>query len=190
LSKRYNILDILNGCHKKQAKYQRALVDQYSGYLYATCKRYLNDEGYAKDMVQESLVRIFKNLNKYNTEIGSFQAWITTIAIRVCLTKLNRKKIQLVVIDDQIETRSISQDEIIILDKMQANYILGMVKELPDGYRAVFNMAAIDGYSHAEIAKHLDIREETSRSWLLRARRILRKKINNLNNQELWANSI
>lgn len=190
MAKQYKILDILNGCHKKQSKYQRALVDQYSGYLFATCKRYMKDDGYAKDLVQESLVRIFKNLESYDADKGSFQAWITTIAIRVCLTKLRRKKLQLVGIDDKAASETMSADNVLILDKMNTSYLLEMVKELPDGYREVFNMAAIDGYPHAEIAKQLNITETTSRSWLSRGRRILRRKIENLNKQELWVNSI
>lgn len=190
MSKKYKILDILNGCMKKQSKYQRALVDQYSGYLYATCKRYMNDEGYAKDMVQESLVRIFKNLDKYDADKGSFQAWITTIAVRVCLSKMRKKNIQLSSIDESINPEIIRKSSVEMLEATGTEYLLKMVQELPDGYREVFNMAAIEGYAHAEIATKLNITETTSRTWLTRGRRILRNKINNLNKQELWANSI
>jgi len=150
----------------------------------------MNDEGYAKDMVQESLVRIFQNLDKYDADKGSFQAWITTISIRVCLTKLRRNKLPLMGIDDKVSGETMAMDDVMILDKMQTSYLMKMVEQLPDGYREVFNMAAIDGYPHADIAEHLNITEATSRTWLSRGRRILKKKIENLNKQELWVNSI
>lgn len=190
MAKTYDILEIINGCHKKRAKYQRALVDQYSGYLYVTCRRYLNDNDYAKDLVQESLIKIFKNLDKFDADKGSFKAWIATIAVRLCLTKLKKKNVLIVNIDDQIKSEVADQDSQHFLDKMQTSYLVDMVKELPDGYREVFNMAAIDGFPHSEIAKCLNITEETSRARLSRARRMLKKKINNLNKQELWVNSI
>ena len=190
MAKQHSILDILNGCHKKQAKYQRALVDQYSGYLLATCKRYLNDDEYAKDLVQESLVRIFKNLDSYNPKKGSFPSWITTIAIRLCLTKLRKKRVQFVSIESSEEPELIEGNSEMILDKMESAYLIRMVRELPDSYRVVFNMSAIDGFSHREIAEQLDITEEASRSRLTRARCMLKTKINHLNKQELWVNSI
>lgn len=186
----YNITTILDGCRKRQSKYQRALVKQYSGYLFGTCKRYLKDDNYAKDLVQESLVRIFQNLDKYDAEKGSFPAWITTIAVRLCLNKLNKKKIFVVTIEDNSESDALVDNSEFILDKLASEYLVEMIRELPDGYREIFNMAAIDGFSHAEIAKHFEITEETSRARLSRARLMLRTKIIHLNNQELWTSSI
>lgn len=189
MKKKYCIEDILSGCQKKQAIYQRALVDQFSGYLHATCKRYMNDDGYAKDLVQESLIKIFKNIDKYDPAKGSFQTWITTITVRSCLSKLKKKKIATLSIDHPA-SETVSTNRQLAIDQLQTKYLIEMIKELPDGFREVFNLAVIDGYSHSEIAKQLNITEENSRSRLTRARRTLRKKINNLTNQELWVNSI
>ncbi len=190
MNKTYKIQEILAGCRKKQAKYQRALVDTYAGYLHATCKRYLKDDASAKDMVQDSLMKIFENLEKYDADKGHFKAWITTITIRLCLTKLNKKNLLVLDLDERLESSFVTSEGQLILDKMQTEYLLEMIKELPDGYRVVFNMAAIDGFSHTEIASHLNITELTSRTRLSRARRTLRHRINNLNKQELWINSI
>jgi len=164
-------------------------VDKYSGYLLVTCKRYLNDDESAKDLVQDSLVKIFKNLEKFDKNKGSFKSWITTISIRLCLTRLQKKNLEILSIDHP-ETESISSESQLALDSMHTKYLIEMIKELPDGYREVFNLAAIDGYSHTEIAEHLHITEDISRARLSRARKKLRVKIENLNKQELWVNSI
>lgn len=190
MKKEYSILDIINGCNKKEAKYQRALVDQYAGFLYILCKRYLNDDGYAQDMVQDSLVKIFKNLNKFDAAKGSFEAWISTIAIRTCLTQLSKKRFTILNLEDQSSIESIDENSRIILDELETGHLIEMIKELPDGYREVFNLAAIDGYAHKEIAEMMEITEENSRSRLARAKKILRRKIINLKTEERWVNSI
>lgn len=192
MREKYDIKVIIEGCLKNQPKYQRALVDQFSGLLFSICKRYLNDADFARDMVQESLMRIFNNLEKFDPYKGTFASWITTISIRLCLTKLRKKKLSIISIQDQDQTegQKLESNAEYALDKLETSYLLEMVRELPDGYRAVFNMAAIDGFSHADIATHLNINEEASRSRLSRAKAILRKRIIKLNNQELWVNSI
>ena len=188
MGKIYDIKEIIDGCLKQRPKYQRALVDQYSGLLFSICKRYLNDTDFARDMVQESLIRIFKNLEKFDPYKGTFATWITTISVRLCLTKLRKKKLSIISIQDQEEHDKLESNTEYVLDKLETSYLLEMVQELPDGYRAVFNMAAIDGFSHADIAQQLDINEEASRSRLSRAKAMLRKRIIKLNQQELWVN--
>ncbi len=190
MSKKYTIQEILDGCRQKQAKYQRALVDTYAGYLHSTCRRYMNDDSSTKDLVQESMIRIFGNLEKYDPKKGNFKGWITTITIRLCLNKLKEKNLLVLGLDNHPGADFVTNESQLVLDKMQTDFLLEMIKELPDGYRTVFNMAAIDGFSHSEIADFLNITELSSRTRLSRARRILRHKINNLSKQELWVNSI
>jgi len=117
------------------------------------------------------LVKIFKNLEKFDKDKGDFKSWITTITIRLCLTKLKKKKLKVLSIDDYLETDSLVSVDQLALDNMHTSYLIQVIKELPDGYREVFNMAAIDGYSHAEIAEQLNITEQVSRARLSRARK-------------------
>jgi len=150
----------------------------------------LNNDETAKDLVQDSLVKIFKNLEKFDKEKGDFKVWITTITIRLCLTKLKKRKLAVLNIDDFLEADSMASVDQLALDNLHTKYLIEMIKELPDGYREVFNMAAIDGYSHGEIAEHLNITEQVSRARLSRARKKIILKIENQNKQELWVNSI
>lgn len=180
---------LLKGCLEKQPKSQRALVDRYSGYLFATCKRYLNDEELARDLLQESLIKIFKNLDKFDKQKGSFKSWITTITIRLCLSKLQKNKMTIVSLNEELDTEANLIDSS-QLDHLDTRYLIEMISELPDGYREVFNMFAIDGYSHAEIAEYLNITTDVSRTRLLRARKKLKIRIEKLNNEEIWVKSI
>ena len=176
---------ILDGCLRRQPKSQRALVDKYSGYLFVTCKRYMNHVEVARDLVQDSLVKIFKNLNKFDQKKASFKSWITTITIRLCLSKLEKNRMTIVSIHDCFDS-DVSVVDTGPLDNLHTTYLLDMISELPDGYREVFNMYAIDGYAHAEIAEYLKITTDVSRARLVRARKKLRIKIEKLNNEELW----
>lgn len=150
----------------------------------------MNNDEIAKDLVQDSLIKIFKNLEKFDKDKGNFKTWITTITIRLCLSKLQKKHLQFLSIDDHLESENLSSKHQLALDNMHTSYLIELIKELPDGYREVFNLAAIDGYNHKEIAEQLNITEEISRARLSRARKKLKMKIENHKKQELWINSI
>ena len=182
--------EIIEGCKHKDALCQRALVDTYSGLIYVTCNRYLKNQESAKDMMQESLLRIFRNLDKYDSTKGTFSSWISTITIRLCLTALRNNSISLIALEDVNPTELSYTIESHILDKYDNETLIKLITELPDTYRTVFNLAAIDGYSHREIAQLLDIKITTSRARLSRAKNILKTKVNALQNKELWVNTI
>jgi len=185
-----NILDIVKGCLDKQPRYQRALVDQYSGLLYVICNRYLKDGEAAKDALQDSLVKTFQNLSKYDSSKGNFGAWISTVTIRVCLSKMRKKKLNVVSFEEVLPNQAGYSIESDILDKYDTETLVKLIEELPEGYRTVFNLAAIDGYSHREIGELLDIKESTSRARLNRAKNMLKLKVSTLKNRELWVNTI
>ena len=149
----------------------------------------MNNDEVAKDLLQDSLVKIFKNLQKFDRNKGSFKSWITTISIRLCLSKLQINRMTVVSIDDDMDS-DISFSNTSQLDNLHAAYLIEMIKELPEGYREVFNMFAIDGYTHAEIAQHLQITPDVSRARLVRARKKLMIKIEKLKNEELWVLSL
>lgn len=190
MATKYNIQEILIGCNKQQPKYQRALVDQYSGLLYAICYRYLKDPEYAKDSLQESLMRIFQNLDKYDPAKGRFESWITTVTIRHCLSKLNKKKLAMVSTDDLMHANAAYDIEDDIIGRYDAEMLVNLIAELPDSYRTVFNLSAIDGYSHKEIGDMLGIKVVASRTRLNRAKRMLKEKVLTLINSESWVNTI
>jgi len=190
MKKKYNIKQTIEGCLKNEPLYQRSLVDQYSGMLLTICHRYLKSSEDARDGLQESLMRIFQNLEKFDSRLASFETWITTITIRLCLTKLDKKQISIVSSDDLPYSHPSFEMEAELLDSYDAMYLTNMIAALPDGYKSVFNLAAIDGYSHKEIAKLLDISVITSRVRLNRAKKILMEKVLALKTTEAWVNTI
>lgn len=188
MDNKYTIEEILKGCLRKQSRYQRALVDQYSGMLLVICKRYLNDNDLAKDLVQDSLMKIFKNLDKYDSKLASFESWISTITIRLCLSSLSKNKLRVINAEQGFNaSRNFSVSN---LENLETEYLLKMIMELPGGYREVFNLYVIDGFSHDDIADMLNISKDLCRARLSRAKKILRKKIDRLKIEERWVNSI
>ena len=158
--------------------------------LYAICSRYLRTTEAAKDGLQEILIRIFKNLDKYDASKGSFENWATTIAIRHCITKLKKKKLTLISDEDQLATQASYEIETDILSNYDLIQITKFVADLPELYRSVFNLSAIDGYSHNEIGQLLNISVATSRTRLNRAKSILKERISKLNKTESWVDTI
>lgn len=190
MNKKQNIQEIIAACLNKDPQYQRALVDKYSGLLYAVCCRYLKGFDEAQDALQEVFMLIFQNLNKLDFDKGSFEGWATTIAIRHCLTKLKKKKLLIVSSEDKLANQASYEIETDILSNYDLRQIIKFVGELPALYRTVFNLAAIDGYSHKEVSQLLGISVATSRTRLNRAKSILKERISKLNKTESWVDTI
>jgi RNA polymerase sigma factor (sigma-70 family) len=157
-------------CLKGKARYQRMLYDKYSCKVYPVCYRYAKNEEDAKDILQETFIRVFNKLDTFQDK-GSFEGWIRKIAVN---TSIRHYQNSLRKLDDRdIEyAPELTADEN-ILSELNAEDILKKISELPTGYRVVFNMYAIEGYSHKEIAAELGISEGSSRSQLTRARKCL-----------------
>ena len=166
---------IIKGCQKKKKKSQYALVKKYSPVLMSLCRRYTPDEATAKDILQESFIRIFSNIDKYRP-IGSFEGWMKTITTRCALQWLSKNNLHQELMQTEGIDESPLQPE--VYEKIDAEDIIILIRELPMGFRTVFNLHVIEGYSHKEIAEMLHIEESTSRSQLGRARKLLQKKIN------------
>lgn len=167
---------LIKNCQKGDKQSQYLLVKRYSNMLYKVCLRYARDEAMAKDVLQETFIRIFRSINKY-VDKGAFEAWMRQIAIRRSLQWLEKsyfqKESHLSILPDD---RKI---EPAIYEKFNLEEIKAMVEELPLGFKVVFNLNVLEGYTHKEIASMLDITESTSRSHLTRARKILQEKIIN-----------
>ncbi len=165
---------LIRDCQKGKKASQYELVRRYSAMLMTLCRRYASDEAMAKDILQETLIRIFAQIGKYE-RTGSFEAWMRRLAVRVALNWLDRKYIRRETFPVEMELgESVAP---IVFDHLGTEEILSLVQELPLGFRTVFNLYAIEGYAHKEIASLLGITESASRSQLTRARKLLQKKL-------------
>ncbi|MCQ2167167.1 MAG: sigma-70 family RNA polymerase sigma factor [Bacteroidales bacterium] len=153
----------------------KEIYDSLAPRMMAVCLRYMGDRESAEDVLQDGFVTLFSKLDTYSGE-GSFEGWARRIFVNTALMSL-RKKDALKGSEDVDAARDISSGEPSAIQKISCKDILKMISELPPGYRVIFNMFAIEGYSHKEIAETLGISENTSRSQLLRARMQLQEKI-------------
>lgn len=157
----------------------RQLYDCYSQYVSATCSRYLTDRGDHKDVLQDSFVKVFSSLDRFEYRgEGSFRAWLRQIAVNECLKCLRSRRRSVPIVFEQ-EVKDVEEEDNDPPDirKVPAGVIHEMIRELPEGYRTVFNLYALEEKSHKEIASLLGITENTSASQLHRARAILAGKI-------------
>lgn len=170
--KKYSQQEIINGCRKQDPRFQKALVVQYSGLLLAVSHRYVRDTESAKDVLQEALVKILRAIPDYK-EQGNFEAWIKRIVVNTALKFFDKSsfKNELYTIDDLPE-KSVNPD---VYSNMAAEELILLINKLPEAYRTIFNLHAIEGFSHREISKMVGIEESTSRSQLTRARGMLKK---------------
>lgn len=160
---------------KGDRKAQRALYELYSAKMYGMCLRYVGNSDIAKDVFHDGFVKVLTSIKSYRGE-GSFEGWIRRVFVNTALEYLRRRKDYLEV--DLDYARSIPIDE--SSEEYDLNFFLRIVTELPSQYRTVFNLYAIDDYSHKEIANMLDISESTSKSNYSRAKAILREKLEKL----------
>ncbi|RLD88303.1 MAG: RNA polymerase subunit sigma-70 [Bacteroidetes bacterium] len=166
-------------CKKKSAKAQKLLYKQYHGSLLGICMRYAKSKAEAEDILQMAMMKIFKNIGSYSGK-GSFEGWMKRITVNMAVDNF-RKSIKHYYHDsiDDTDEKALSAD--LIADNLEVKDILKTIQLLPDGYRVVFNLYAMEGYSHKEIAEKLGITESTSKTQLLKARRKLRKLLLSLN---------
>lgn len=153
---------------------QEMLYRQFSGKMFAVCLRYFPDRMEAEDILQEGFIKVFTHLGQY-TGNGSFEGWIRRVVVNTALEKLRKKNV-FIPMTDHVEKQSGSTTNPAI-SNMGAKELMKLVTDLPQGYRVVFNLYAIEGYSHAEIAEKLGISEGTSKSQLARARATLQKMV-------------
>jgi len=169
--------DLIEGCLNNDYKYQKALFDKYSGVLMTICRRYFQDVSLAEDALQDGFIRIYKNLGQFSFK-GSFEGWLKRLVVNVCLRKLQKESKQY----DWNELGKSTSIAVAPVAESNVNNedLLQLVQKLPTGYRTVFNMYALDGYSHREIAQELGVTESTSRSQLVKARNMLKRLLEEL----------
>lgn len=166
--------DLILGCINEDRQMQQLLYDTFSGKMYGVCIRYSGNEEDANDILQEGFIKVFKSLGKFRSE-GSFEGWIRRIFVNTSIEHF-RKKVKLYNVSE-VQENTIEDTELDALDILAAKDIIKIVNELSPGYKTVFNMHVIEGYSHKEIAGILGITEGTSKSQLARAKGVLKKLI-------------
>lgn len=164
--------DIIKGCKRGDRRAQQRLFDLYSSRMYGLCLRYIKNTMQAEDVLVMSFTRIFDRIDQFKGE-GSFEGWIRRIVVNEALTALRRNRLMMAETDLENAEREPDYDK--LGDHLEADDLLKLIERLPPGYRVVFNMYAIDGYSHKEIAEQLGITENTSKSQLSRARVYLQR---------------
>lgn len=174
---------LIQDCRDGVKASQYLLVKRYAGMLLSVCRRYARDEAMAKDILQETFIRIFENIRSFQPT-GSFEAWMRRIAVRRSLQWLEKSWFRQESQPVELPAEPVAEPP--IYDSLEADEIMDLITALPPGYRAVFNLFAIEGYDHREIGELLDISESTSRSQLARARRMLQQKLFQLKNESRY----
>lgn len=164
--------DLIDGCRRGDNHAQQRVFDLYSSRMYGICRRYVKNSMLAEDVLVMAFTKVFERIGQFKGD-GSFEGWIRRITVNEALTSLRKTRVMMVETDLEYADRE--PDYNAIADHLEAEDLLKMIEKLPPGYRIVFNLYAIDGYSHKEIADHLGISENTSKSQLSRARMYLQK---------------
>jgi len=180
---------LINQCLKGERKAQKALYEKYRSYWFVICLRYSNDRNEACDILQNALINIYSKLNQFKADLGSFKSWSSKVVVNDCIMYIRKKKKYQFESDlsDQLNNVRDSYD---VISSLSSEEIVNLVMKLPIGYRTVFNLYAIEGYSHKEIGAKLGIAEVSSRSNLSRAKQLLRKKLQALQNSDQWIKAI
>ncbi|HOZ69281.1 MAG TPA: RNA polymerase sigma factor [Chitinophagaceae bacterium] len=166
--------DLIRGCMESDRRMQEELYRRFSPRMYAVCLRYAGNAEEAEDILQEGFIKVFKKLDSFRNE-GSFEGWIRRIFVNTAIEHFRRKKYLLPVTEK--EENTIEGKYTSVLDELGAKDIMALVQELSPGYRTVFNMYVVEGYTHKEIADQLGISEGTSKSQLSRAKVILQDMV-------------
>lgn len=166
---------MIDGCIKDDRKCQEKLYRSYYRSMMNLCLRYTGSEADAMEVLNTGFYKAFKNLSSYDPHKGVFYTWISTIIIRSCIDHIKaRGKIRENYSLNHVAERTVPAE---IIEHLKLNELLACLKKLPRATSAVFNLYVIEGYSHKEIGKLLDIKEGTSKWHLSEARRLLQQQV-------------
>lgn len=166
---------IVRGCQEDNPDAQRELYDMFKSKMFGVCLRYAGNYHDAEDIMQEGFIKVFEKIRQFSYK-GAFEGWIRKIMVNTALEKY-RMHFQTVSIQDNLA--EIDQGlETSLSGNIEVNELMRIIQELTPRYRVVFNLFALEGYSHREISEMLQITEGTSKSNLSRARAILQEKVN------------
>lgn len=167
---------LITGCKNGETWAQKQVYDLYASVMFSVCMRYVNDRETARDLLQDGFIKIFTKAEMYSGT-GSFAGWIRRVFVTTALEHLRKNNtLRQFASIDETELQVADEDETVV-EKMSTDDLMACVAALPNGYRTVFNLYALEGYSHSEIAQILNISENTSRTQFMRARKILQKAV-------------
>lgn len=166
--------DLVSGCRRGEHKAQRSVYEQHAPQMLAVCLRYVHDRSEAEGVMVNGFLKVFDKIGQYSGE-GSFEGWIRRIMVNESLLYLRQNKHAHMMVEVEAASREVNTDD--ALQQLAAEELMALIHKLPEGYRTVFNLYAIEGYSHKEIAEQLGIAENTSKSQLSRARSQLQQLV-------------
>jgi RNA polymerase sigma-70 factor (ECF subfamily) len=170
----------IEGCKKRNRKSQKALFEMFYGKALGICMRYIRDKDTAQDIAQIGFIKLYKNIDSYAHE-GNFEGWMRRFFVNSSIDYIRKNKNRFMIEDSENIKDEDSYDlELDEVSRIPSEQIVDAVRELPDGYRAVFNLYAVEGYTHSEISKILEISEGTSKSNYHRAKKALSEKLSHL----------
>ncbi|MFM9837706.1 MAG: RNA polymerase sigma factor [Cyclobacteriaceae bacterium] len=169
-----NEKELIGGCAKGDRAAQKALYEHYCRKMMVTCQRYAKSDQEAEDILQEGFIKVFANIKAFREE-AKLGTWMTRIMINTALNSQRQKLYLLPMVD--VSEVTIRENEEISLSSFHFSELIAIVQSLPDGCRIVFNLFAIEGYSHREIGEMVGISEGTSKSQYNRAKSLLRGKL-------------
>lgn len=164
--------DLILRCKKQDRKAQEQLYRLFAAKLFGLCLKYSDNKQEAEDNLQDGFVTIFQKISQYK-DAGSFEGWMKRIIINTALQKHRQQKVYGITNENHLK----EEEAEVETEELSVDFLLECVQALPHRYRQVFNLYAMDGYSHKEIAEMLNISEGTSKSNLARARMALKERI-------------
>ena len=170
---------LIKKCLEGNARAQKLLYEQFGPKLMGVCYRYATSAEEAQDLLQDGFIKIFEKLDKYSG-IGSFEGWMRRIVVNTALDNIRKNKKFLLHTDINDADYKLPSNDF-IEERLAAEDLLKILQSIPLGYKTIFNLYAIEGYSHKEIAEQLNITTSTSKSQYSRAKALLRDKITQLN---------
>ena len=181
--------DIIKGCIREDRASQDKLYDTYASTMYGLCLRYCSNRDEAKDVLQDGFIKVFKSIGKFKNQ-GSLEGWIKRIMVNTALDQYHKRQKEFNHASfDDINELTIEPAEVSVQNEgeISENELMAMIQDLPQGYQMVFNLFAIEEYSHKQIAEMLNISESTSKTQLFKARSLLQKKIIELQRKNVLA---
>ena len=168
--------ELIRGCIKEDESSQREVFHKYAGKMLAVCQRYARNSMDAEDIVQDAFIKVFDKIRQFKSE-GSFEGWIRKIVVNTALKKYTIIRYEKEISGYEVKERDESTMEATAYSQITEKELMGLINNLPDGYRMIFNLYVIEGYQHEEIAEMLKIQPGTSRSQLVKARNMLKNQI-------------
>ena len=178
-----DIQAIVNGCLKNDRLSQRKLYDRYASRMYVLCRRYANSNEEAEDMLMEGFMQVFKSLGTFHGE-STFYTWIHSVMVNTAISHYRTiRRFRNELSSDELGDESLLGADETITTALDARIVIDTLQRMPENYRVVFNLHALEGYSFAKIGEMLDKKEDSVRVIFLRARKWLRRELGDKDEQ-------